>query len=270
MPKKFPARTAAETAARKTESAAAGERRRISKAAPASAVSPTVLSPALRSTLEQLAASAFARIGFAPDEAPRLRSEVRHLRRQVALQARQIQQLRANQATAAGPADTPPATEGSRAARAVQAWQRREADVRDAPPDDSQAVRRRWIDEGLLVPTADLAHSWGLTRQALDQARERGDLVGLKIANRQYYPAVFLELKAEDVASICRSLMDVDPVSRIIFWQRPHASLDGQTLAQAIRSVGSAAAMQVAEAFADEQAGVMHAGAEAKARAHAA
>jgi len=26
-----------------------------------------------------------------------------------------------------------------------------------------------------------------LTRQALDQGRERGDLVGLKVANREYY-----------------------------------------------------------------------------------
>lgn len=131
-------------------------------------------------------------------------------------------------------------------------------------------MRREWVDDGLLVPTAELARNWGLTRQALDQARERGDLVGLKIANRQYYPAAFLELKAGDVASICRSLVDVDPVGRIIFWQRPHANLDDRTLAQSIRTEGLAAALQAAQAFADEQSGVTNVLTEQTARTHAA
>jgi hypothetical protein len=251
-------------------SKAPGGPRQPSKAAPGGATTSAALSPALRSTLEHLAAAAFARIGFAPDEAPRLRSEVRQLSRQVAVQARQIQQLRAN---LAAPASTPakaPAVGAGRAARAVQEWQARLADEHGARTDDSEVVRRRWVDDGLLVPTAELAHAWGLTRQALDQARERGDLVGLKVANRQYYPATFLELTAEAVASICRSLVDVDPVSRIIFWQRPHANLDDQTLAQAIRAEGLATALQAAEAFADEQADVTRVPAEQTARTHAA
>ena len=131
-------------------------------------------------------------------------------------------------------------------------------------------MRRRWVDDGLLVPTSELVNAWGLTRQALDQARERGALIGLKVANRQYYPAAFLELNAEDVASICRALVDVDPISRIIFWQRPHANLDDQTLAQAIQAEGLATVLQAAEAFADEQAGVTHAPAEQAAKTHAA
>jgi hypothetical protein len=152
----------------------------------------------------------------------------------------------------------------------VQDWKARLADERGAHTDDSEVVRRRWVDDGLLVPTAELVNAWGLTRQALDQARERGALVGLKVANRQYYPAAFLELKAEDVASICRALVDVDPVSRIIFWQRPHANLDDQTLAQAIQAEGPATALQAAEAFADEQAGVTRVPAKQAARTHAA
>gem|GEM_PF-3273037 len=251
-------------------SKAPGGARQPSKAAAGGAATSATLSPALRSTLEHLAATAFARIGFAPDEAPRLRSEVRQLRRQVAVQARQIQQLRANQAAPASKPTKAPAAGAGRAARAVQEWQARLADEHGALTDDSEVVRRRWVDDGLLVPTSELVHAWGLTRQALDQARERGDLVGLKVANRQYYPAAFLELKAEDVASICRALVDVDPVSRIIFWQRPHANLDDQTLAQAIQAEGLATALHAAEAFADEQAGVTHAPAEPAARTHAA
>ncbi len=289
MSKKSPTRTTAATgAARKTgpatrsavpeafaaghdsPSKAPGGARQPSKAAAGGAATSATLSPALRSTLEHLAATAFARIGFAPDEAPRLRSEVRQLRRQVAVQARQIQQLRANQAAPASKPTKAPAAGAGRAARAVQEWQARLADEHGALTDDSEVVRRRWVDDGLLVPTSELVHAWGLTRQALDQARERGDLVGLKVANRQYYPAAFLELKAEDVASICRALVDVDPVSRIIFWQRPHANLDDQTLAQAIQAEGLATALHAAEAFADEQAGVTHAPAEPAARTHAA
>ena len=252
-------------------SKAPGGARQPSKAAAGGAAATSAtLSPALRSTLEHLAATAFARIGFAPDEAPRLRSEVRQLRRQVAVQARQIQQLRANQAAQASKPTKAPAAGAGRATRAVQEWQARLADEHGVHTDDSEVVCRQWVDDGLLVPTAELVHAWGLTRQALDQARHRGDLVGLKVANRQYYPAAFLELAAEDVASICRSLVDVDPISRIIFWLRPHANLDDQTLAQAIQAEGLSTALQAAEAFADEQAGVTHVPAEQTARTHAA
>lgn len=290
MLKKSPTRTTAATgAARKTGSAgrdavpeafaasrgspskAPGGARQASKAAAGSAAATSAtLSPALRSTLEHLAATAFARIGFAPDEAPRLRAEVRQLRRQVAAQACQIQQLRADQAAPASMPTKAPAVGAGRAARAVREWQARLPDERGALTDDSEAVRRRWVDDRLLVPTSEVVHAWGVSRQSLDQARERGDLVGLKVANRQYYPEAFLELKAKDVASICRALVDVDPISRIIFWQRPHADLDDQTLAQAIQAEGLATALQAAEAFADEQAGVTHATAEQAPRTHAA
>lgn len=218
-----------------------------------------------------MAAIAFARIGFGPGEAPRLRSEVRQLRRQVAVQARQIQQLRSNQAAPANKPTRAPAAGTGRAAQAVQEWQARMADTPSALAADSEMVRRRWVEDRVLVPAAEFVHAWGLTRQALDQARERGDLVGLKVANRWYYPAEFLDLTAEDVASVCRALVDVDPISCIIFLQRPHADLNDQTLAQAIRVDGLPTVLQAVEAFADEQAGVVApSSAEQTARRHAA
>jgi hypothetical protein len=143
--------------------------------------------------------------------------------------------------------------------RADRALKELRQSLADQPPIDlertSKAVRRRWVDDGVVVPTAALSAAWGMSRHALDRARKRGDLVGLKIANRQYYPAPFLGLAAKDVAQVCQALRAIDPVSQVIFWSRKHGALEGRTLAESIESGGVARVLHLAKGFADEELG---------------
>lgn len=48
---------------------------------------------------------------------------------------------------------------------------------------------QQWVRDGTLIPSTELVRSWGVSRQALDQAVERGELFSLKIAGRRYYLA---------------------------------------------------------------------------------
>ena len=50
-------------------------------------------------------------------------------------------------------------------------------------------------------------------RQALDQAVERGELFNVKIANRRWYPASFVQLEPSAVKTVCLLLQGIDLVS---------------------------------------------------------
>ncbi len=124
------------------------------------------------------------------------------------------------------------------------------------PAVASEAARHEWISSGLLVSWRDLSDAWGgRSRQALDQACDRGDLFSLKVAGKRWYPGVFRMLPAEAVKAVNRRLANVDPASKLIFWTRPQGPLGGQTLAEAILANQLERAEQVAKAFADEFTG---------------
>ena len=118
----------------------------------------------------------------------------------------------------------------------------------------SERVKAGWIQGGLLVGSAAFGLSWSRTRQALEQACDRGELFSLKIGNKRWYPASLMDLNVEDVKSVCLLLRGVDPVSQFIFWERKHGSLAGQTLPQALRAGKTAAVLRTAEVFASEHA----------------
>lgn len=119
----------------------------------------------------------------------------------------------------------------------------------------SEAIQQEWISSGLLISPGELAAAWGgRTRQALEQAVARGDLFSLKLRGRRWYPAAFRELSAESVKRICQAMKRVDPVPQFLFWNRPQGALAGQTLAQAIHAGKLTRAVQLAEAFAEENA----------------
>lgn len=155
-----------------------------------------------------------------------------------------------------------PAPEVSSAAAALEALRGRLAvDVRPegvglTVAEASEATKHQWIDSGLLVGWRDLAEAWGgRSRQALDQACDRGELFNLKIAGKRWYPSMFLGLSAESVKAICLALKGVDPVSKVIFWARPHGALGGRTLAQAVEAGQLERVAQLAQDFADEYTG---------------
>jgi hypothetical protein len=99
-----------------------------------------------------------------------------------------------------------------------------------------EAARAQWIKEGLVVSGEQLAQAWGLTRQALAPAAERGEVVAVKIGSRLYYPQPFLSLDRETVARVCRALGDIGASENLMFWLRDHGALAGKSVAHALEA----------------------------------
>lgn len=99
-----------------------------------------------------------------------------------------------------------------------------------------EAARVRWVEEGLVVPGGQLARAWGLTRQALSAAADRGEIFAVKIGNRLYYPQAFLGMDRETVATVCRALGDLGASEKLMFWVRDHGTLGGRSVAPALES----------------------------------
>ena len=117
-----------------------------------------------------------------------------------------------------------------------------------------EAARVQWVKDGLVVPGEQLAHAWGLTRQALAPASERGDLFAVKIGNRLYYPQSFLVLDREAVAVVCRALGDLGSSEKLMFWLRAHGALAGKSVAAALEAgVPVAKVERLAAAWARER-----------------
>ncbi len=199
-------------------------------------------------------ASAVAHLAFHQRE---LEDQVRMLRTQVLRQSIVLDALRPSRVTFHS---APAAVDSSRAGQALADMQRRlgldltqDVEFAEELDDRSETAKRRWIAEGLLVGSTDMGAAWGRSRQALEQAVDRGELFSLKIANRRWYPAVFARLDPDTVKTVCTLLHDVDPVSQFIFWERTHGSLGGRTIEAALRTGDMQAGARAAEAFAREQ-----------------
>lgn len=97
-----------------------------------------------------------------------------------------------------------------------------------------EAARVQWVNDGVVVPGEKLARAWGLTRQALAPAAERGEIFAVKVGNRLYYPQSFEVLDREAVAGVCRALGDLGSSEKLVFWLRPHGALAGKSVAAAL------------------------------------
>jgi len=104
-----------------------------------------------------------------------------------------------------------------------------------------------------LSSSRDTGLAWHRTRQALEQACERGELFNLKIANRRWYPAVFAGLNAEQVKAVCHALQGLDAVSSFVFSQRPQGSLGGKMVAEALQAGQLPSVLRAADVVASEQ-----------------
>ena len=117
-----------------------------------------------------------------------------------------------------------------------------------------EAARVQWVKDGAVVPGEQLATAWGLTRQALAPAVQRGDVCAVKIGNRLYYPRSFLVLDREAVATVCRALGDVGASEKLIFWLRDHGALAGESVAAALEGgVPVSKVERLAQAWARER-----------------
>ncbi|MDE2092330.1 MAG: hypothetical protein KGI87_00610, partial [Burkholderiales bacterium] len=99
-----------------------------------------------------------------------------------------------------------------------------------------EAARVQWVKEGLVVPGEQLARAWGLTRQALAPAADRGEVFAVKVSNRLYYPSSFLGMDRETVATVCRALGDLGSSEKLMFWLRDHGALAGKSVAAALEA----------------------------------
>ena len=99
-----------------------------------------------------------------------------------------------------------------------------------------EAARVQWVKDGLVVPGEQLAQAWGLTRQALAPAADRGEVFAVKVGNRLYYPQAFLGMDREAVATVCRGLGDLGSSEKLMFWLRDHGVLAGKSVALALEA----------------------------------
>ncbi len=99
-----------------------------------------------------------------------------------------------------------------------------------------EAARVQWVKSGLVVPGEQLARAWGLTRQALAPAADRGEIFAVKVGNRLYYPQAFLGMDRDAVAGICRALGDLGASEKLMFWLREHGALAGRGVAAALET----------------------------------
>ena len=99
-----------------------------------------------------------------------------------------------------------------------------------------EAARVQWVKDGLVVHGEQLAQAWGLTRQALAPASQRGDVFAVKVGNRLYYPRSFLVLDRASVATVCRALGDLGTGEKLMFWLRDHGALAGKSVAAALEA----------------------------------
>jgi hypothetical protein len=121
----------------------------------------------------------------------------------------------------------------------------------------------QWVKDDLVVSGEQLAQAWGLTRQALAPAAERGEVFAVKIGNRLYYPQAFLDLDRETVATVCRALGDLGASEKLMFWLREHGALGGRGIAVALDAgVAVAKVERLAAAWARER-GAAHVAAAA-------
>ena len=117
-----------------------------------------------------------------------------------------------------------------------------------------EAARVQWDKDGLVVPGEQLAQAWGLTRQALAPAADRGEIFAVKVGNRLFYPQAFLGMDREPVAAICRALGDLGASEKLMFWLREHGALAGNSVAAALEAGTALAKVErLAKAWARER-----------------
>jgi len=117
-----------------------------------------------------------------------------------------------------------------------------DAGTMDEPPPltSAGAARQRgealiasMVRQGSLINGETLSSAWGITRQALDKARERGELFSVRMGRQHYYPVAALSFLRRDFESINRSFHpDIAAGTKLIFFNRKHGSLGGKTVAE--------------------------------------
>ena len=112
-----------------------------------------------------------------------------------------------------------------------------------------EAQLRKWSEDGTLIEGKRLQDVWGITRQALDKARERGEIFSFRIGGQHFYPSEALHLTREHLARIIAALGPASAASKLIFLRRQHGALGAATPAEAIEKGRLADVLRLAQAW---------------------
>ncbi|MCE3606467.1 hypothetical protein LXA47_23075 [Massilia sp. P8910] len=96
------------------------------------------------------------------------------------------------------------------------------------------AVLAKWIQDRVLVDTNAVAHAWNISSQAVHAARKRGEIFAVWANGKHWYAREALRFERGKLARINRTLGDVDPSSKLLFFLRQHGALGGRIVADAI------------------------------------
>jgi hypothetical protein len=108
------------------------------------------------------------------------------------------------------------------------------AEVPQGAEKRGEALLVAWTQDGTLVDGGQIEKAWGVKRQTVDAARERGEIFSIWVKNKHWYPREALHLKRSELAEINCALDDIDPSSKLLFLLRQHGALGGRTAADAV------------------------------------
>lgn len=91
-----------------------------------------------------------------------------------------------------------------------------------------------WTQDKTLIDGKRLQEIWGITRQGLDKARERGDIFSIRVGAQHFYPAEAAHFTRADLSEIVQALGEASPASKLMFLKRKHGALGGCTPAEAV------------------------------------
>ncbi|ATQ74056.1 hypothetical protein CR152_05625 [Massilia violaceinigra] len=97
-----------------------------------------------------------------------------------------------------------------------------------------EAVLAKWIQEGVLVDANAVADAWNINSPAVHAARKRGEIFAVWAKGKHWYALEALKLERSKLARINRTLGDVDPSSKLLFFLRQHGALGGRIVADAV------------------------------------
>jgi hypothetical protein len=76
--------------------------------------------------------------------------------------------------------------------------------------------------------------AWGLTRQGVDAALDRGEIFSIWVKGQHWYPSEALEFSRKDMQAINHALGDTAPSSKLLFLLHKHGAVGGMTAADAV------------------------------------
>jgi hypothetical protein len=112
-----------------------------------------------------------------------------------------------------------------------------------------EARLRKWSEDGTLIDGRRLQEAWGITRQGLDKARERGDIFSFRINGQHFYPSEAEHMTRDELARIIGALGEASAGSKLVFLRRRHGALGGCTPAEAIERGQLAEVLRLASAW---------------------